>query len=111
MDRTTQLTARRTDLKGPVRTSGAPPVPGPGELVLAGPGVYDPVGPKHPAHPAETLHSRAAQVLEGNWTGASTVPSRGLYPHQWSWDSALTAIGYARYDQERATSDDGALES
>ncbi|MGW1158171.1 MGH1-like glycoside hydrolase domain-containing protein [Streptomyces sp. NPDC002519] len=32
-------------------------------------------------------------MLEGNWTGTSTVPSRGLYPHQWSWDSAFIAIG------------------
>jgi hypothetical protein len=32
-------------------------------------------------------------VLHDNWTGTSTVPSRGLYPHQWSWDSAFIAIG------------------
>ncbi|HET6706589.1 MGH1-like glycoside hydrolase domain-containing protein [Amycolatopsis sp.] len=36
---------------------------------------------------------RAAAVLAGNWLGASTVPSRGLYPHQWSWDSAFIAFG------------------
>ncbi|WIX88288.1 trehalase family glycosidase [Amycolatopsis sp. DG1A-15b] len=36
---------------------------------------------------------RAAAVLAGNWLGASTVPSRGLYPHQWSWDSAFIALG------------------
>ncbi len=41
-------------------------------------------------------------VLEANWTGTSTVPSRTLYPHQWSWDSAFIAIGRSRYDQERA---------
>ncbi|MER7676146.1 hypothetical protein [Streptomyces sp. NPDC096934] len=39
------------------------------------------------------MHVRAAEVLDGNWTGTSTVPSRGLYPHQWSWDSAFIAIG------------------
>lgn len=33
------------------------------------------------------------RVLEENWTGRSTVPSRSLYPHQWSWDSAFIAIG------------------
>ncbi|WP_107079959.1 trehalase family glycosidase [Streptomyces sp. NBRC 109706] len=32
-------------------------------------------------------------MLTGNWVGASTVPSRSLYPHQWSWDSAFIAIG------------------
>ncbi|WP_410641786.1 amylo-alpha-1,6-glucosidase [Amycolatopsis sp. lyj-346] len=39
---------------------------------------------------------RAAAVLAGNWLGASTVPSRGLYPHQWSWDSAFIAFGLRR---------------
>jgi hypothetical protein len=41
-------------------------------------------------------------VLERNWTGHATKPSPRLYPHQWSWDSACHAIGYARVDQERA---------
>jgi len=35
----------------------------------------------------------AARVLETNWTGRYTVPATGLYPHQWSWDSAFVAIG------------------
>lgn len=41
-------------------------------------------------------------MLEGNWTGASTVPSRGLYPHQWSWDSAFIAIGLRHLSPLRA---------
>ncbi|MFF6999169.1 hypothetical protein ACFY93_30050 [Streptomyces sp. NPDC008313] len=41
-------------------------------------------------------------VLEGNWTGASTVPSRSLYPHQWSWDSAFIAIGLRHLSPSRA---------
>jgi len=41
-------------------------------------------------------------VLEANWTGASTVPSRGLYPHQWSWDSAFIAIGLRHLSPLRA---------
>lgn len=49
-----------------------------------------------------SLHLRAAAVLEGNWTGASTVPSRGLYPHQWSWDSAFIAIGLRHLSPLRA---------
>ncbi|MDQ1070711.1 MGH1-like glycoside hydrolase domain-containing protein [Streptomyces canus] len=57
---------------------------------------YDPPGSSHP------LHVRAARVLEGNWTGASTVPSRGLYPHQWSWDSAFIAIGLRHLSPLRA---------
>lgn len=41
-------------------------------------------------------------MLEGNWTGASTVPSRSLYPHQWSWDSAFIAIGLRHLSPLRA---------
>jgi hypothetical protein len=53
--------------------------------------------------PAPTaLHVRAARVLEENWTGASTVPSRNLYPHQWSWDSAFIAIGLRHLSPLRA---------
>ncbi|MFJ4079066.1 MGH1-like glycoside hydrolase domain-containing protein [Streptomyces iakyrus] len=55
-----------------------------------------------PAAAPPSLHVRAAQVLEGNWTGASTVPSRGLYPHQWSWDSAFIAIGLRHLSPLRA---------
>ncbi|OXM64526.1 MGH1-like glycoside hydrolase domain-containing protein [Amycolatopsis vastitatis] len=45
---------------------------------------------------------RAADVLAGNWLGSSTVPSRGLYPHQWSWDSAFIAFGLRHLAPERA---------
>ncbi|WP_407703443.1 MGH1-like glycoside hydrolase domain-containing protein [Streptomyces triticirhizae] len=43
--------------------------------------------------PHTTAYNGARRVLTGNWVGASTVPSRSLYPHQWSWDSAFVAIG------------------
>jgi hypothetical protein len=49
------------------------------------------------------LISEAKMVLDFNWTGEYTKPGPRLYPHQWSWDSALIAIGYSHYDQERAT--------
>ncbi|MEO8511695.1 MAG: hypothetical protein ABI534_10720 [Chloroflexota bacterium] len=52
---------------------------------------------------AELLEAARA-VLDANWTGGFTVPSRDLYPHQWSWDSAFIAIGRSWDDQERATS-------
>ncbi|MEV3861527.1 hypothetical protein AB0J38_45395 [Streptomyces sp. NPDC050095] len=48
------------------------------------------------------LWDRAARVLDANWTGASTVPSRTLYPHQWSWDSAFVAIGLRHVSPLRA---------
>ncbi|MFH9428581.1 MGH1-like glycoside hydrolase domain-containing protein [Streptomyces sp. NPDC017615] len=81
MDRTAQLTARVT------------------EREIA----YDPPssGPPSPP-PAASLHVRAARVLAANWTGGSTVPSRSLYPHQWSWDSAFIAIGLRHLSPLRA---------
>src|ERR671911_316535 len=50
----------------------------------------------------EKLVQQAQMVLDFNWTGEYTMPGPRLYPHQWSWDSALIAIGYSHYDQERA---------
>lgn len=47
----------------------------------------------------------AVRVLVSNWDGAHTVPSRRLYPHQWSWDSAFIAIGNARWSPRRARSE------
>jgi hypothetical protein len=44
----------------------------------------------------------AKEVLDRNWTGGCTIPSRSLYPHQWSWDAAFIAIGRSWYDQARA---------
>ena len=51
---------------------------------------------------AAELEAAAKAVLDDNWQGTSTVPSRSLYPHQWSWDSAFVAIGRSWYDQQRA---------
>lgn len=48
------------------------------------------------------LIPQAKGVLEGNWMGHATKPAPQLYPHQWSWDSAFIAIGYAHFDQDRA---------
>jgi hypothetical protein len=44
----------------------------------------------------------AREVLDENWQGRYTIPAAGLYPHQWSWDSAFHAIGYAHFEPERA---------
>jgi hypothetical protein len=41
------------------------------------------------------VRDAAIAVLRGNWEHGHTVPSRRLYPHQWSWDSAFIAIGWA----------------
>ncbi|MEH0844029.1 hypothetical protein V6U81_16715 [Micromonospora sp. CPCC 205711] len=44
----------------------------------------------------------ALSTLDGNWEHDHTVPSRTLYPHQWSWDSAFIAIGLAHVRPDRA---------
>jgi hypothetical protein len=54
---------------------------------------------------AAALAGTAARVLAGNWTGASTVPSRRQYPHQWGWDAAYIAIGWSWIDPARAAAE------
>jgi hypothetical protein len=44
----------------------------------------------------------ALDVLKGNDRGTYTVPTKGLYPFQWNWDSCLTALGQAHYNEARA---------
>ncbi len=51
------------------------------------------------------LWNSAASVLETNWSGDHMVPSRRLYPHQWSWDTAFIAIGLAYVNPGRAWRD------
>lgn len=46
--------------------------------------------------------ARAIEVLEQNWNGSHTLPATGLYPHQWSWDSAFIAIGLRHISPRRA---------
>ena len=48
------------------------------------------------------LDERARGVLTGNDRGGYTVPTAGLYPYQWNWDSAFAAFGYATFDVDRA---------
>ncbi|RAJ70092.1 hypothetical protein K378_01253 [Streptomyces sp. Amel2xB2] len=73
------------------------------------PGTYgDRAAPAPPPHrfpgrdERDRLRRGAHRVLLGNWTGASTVPSHGLYPHQWSWDSAFIAVGLRHLSPVRA---------
>ena len=48
------------------------------------------------------LAAACITVLEQNWRGRYTVPAGGLYPHQWSWDSAFIAIGLRHVSPRRA---------
>ena len=59
------------------------------------------VATRLPEQDAQLARSALA-VLDANWLGHATKPSPYLYPHQWSWDSACIAMGYARWNQDRA---------
>ena len=48
------------------------------------------------------LLESAKKVLDGNWTGSFTIPSGTLYPHQWSWDSCMIAMGNSYFDTDRS---------
>jgi hypothetical protein len=52
--------------------------------------------------PPRDVVSEATRVLAENWRGLYTVPAGGLYPHQWSWDSAFIAIGLRHLSPRRA---------
>jgi glycogen debranching enzyme len=47
------------------------------------------------------LAAKAIEVLRRNDTGLFVKPGPRVYPFQWNWDSALIAIGLARFDPER----------
>ncbi|MBW6506582.1 MAG: hypothetical protein K0B00_07530 [Rhodobacteraceae bacterium] len=44
----------------------------------------------------------AKDILRENDRGSYTVPTKGLYPFQWNWDSCLTALGQRHFDEARA---------
>ncbi len=48
------------------------------------------------------LDEEARRILIANDRGGYTVPTDGLYPYQWNWDSAFAAFGFASFDIDRA---------
>jgi len=50
----------------------------------------------------QAIFDKAAEILKTNDRGTYTVPTHGLYPFQWNWDSCLTAIGQSHVDEPRA---------
>ena len=48
------------------------------------------------------LDDQARMILTRNDRGGYTVPTAGLYPYQWNWDSAFAAWGYSTFDVDRA---------
>ena len=50
----------------------------------------------------QALLAEADRILELNDRGRYTVPTHGLYPFQWNWDSCLVALGQRHNDETRA---------
>ena len=48
------------------------------------------------------LDEQARAILVGNDRGGFTLPTSGLYPYQWNWDSAFAGWGFATFDLDRA---------
>ncbi|MEM6729878.1 MAG: hypothetical protein AAF618_15340, partial [Pseudomonadota bacterium] len=48
------------------------------------------------------MDDRARAILRGNDRGGYTIPTSGLYPYQWNWDSAFAAWGFSTFDVDRA---------
>jgi len=51
---------------------------------------------------AAELTRQAQATLRANDRGGYTVPTAGLYPFQWDWDAAVTALGWIAFDELRA---------
>jgi Neutral trehalase len=50
----------------------------------------------------QQIAESAIAILRDNDRGSYTVPTKGLYPFQWNWDSCFTALGQSHYDLDRA---------
>lgn len=48
------------------------------------------------------LDEIARDILATNDKGTYTIPTKGLYPYQWNWDSAFAAMGFAQFNIDRA---------
>ncbi|MDQ8202358.1 trehalase family glycosidase [Pelagicoccus sp. SDUM812003] len=48
------------------------------------------------------LDQRAISILRENEWGDYTLPTKGLYPYQWNWDSMFVALGFSEIDLDRA---------
>ncbi|NIA71779.1 neutral trehalase [Pelagibius litoralis] len=60
-----------------------------------------PEAPKNLSDP-EVCTREAERILKENDRGGYTVPTPGLYPFQWNWDSCFVALGWATFDEVRA---------
>ncbi|MEM9173161.1 MAG: hypothetical protein AAGA84_10690, partial [Pseudomonadota bacterium] len=50
----------------------------------------------------QDITAKAQAILRANDRGGYTVPTAGLYPYQWNWDSVFVALGFSTFDESRA---------
>lgn len=51
---------------------------------------------------SHALDQHAREIIAHNDMGGYTVPTHGLYPYQWNWDSAFAAWGMSQYNLDTA---------
>lgn len=51
----------------------------------------------------------AKQIIKDNWRDGFTVPTAGLYPFQWMWDSGFVALGTSTYDVKMSLQEIGKM--
>lgn len=51
-----------------------------------------------PFDPTNSLANRSVDILRANGNGYLVKPAPSLYPHTWSWDSALIATALSHID-------------
>lgn len=54
---------------------------------------------------AQDRDQEATAILSANDRGSFSVPTKGLYPFQWNWDSAFAALGYIHLAPQRAVTE------
>jgi Trehalase len=59
-------------------------------------------GGKRSGKPITRTNDDARAILRDNDRDGYTVPTAGLYPYQWNWDSAFCALGWMTFDEPRA---------
>lgn len=51
---------------------------------------------------SQEILERARAVLQLNWREGFTVPTHGLYPFQWNWDSGFICLGHQYQNLDKA---------
>ena len=44
----------------------------------------------------------ALKIINNNYKNGFTIPSENLYPFQWNWDSAFSALAIHSFNKEKA---------